>query len=118
VPHEQRAGCGGDESAIPPIVGDGGAGALSDRLAGLRRDRNAGGFRCELGSSVLGFGSAAFVGVATRDLYAQQVPRAPDGRGAHFDVYADLVDQSFPWGAVFNLAGDAVVSSSRFRACS
>jgi hypothetical protein len=46
-------------------------------------------------------------------LYGQVFVREPQGRGAHFDVYDKFLDPQFPWVALFNLAGDATVSTIR-----
>lgn len=62
---------------------------------------------CNLGGGLLRFASAAFPGVDQDFLYAQRFDRQPEGRGPHFDVYHELVDQDHPWLALFNLAGEA-----------
>jgi hypothetical protein len=46
-------------------------------------------------------------------LYGQVFTREPKGRGAHFDVYDALLNPDYPWVALFNLAGEAVVSVFR-----
>jgi hypothetical protein len=84
---------------------------LSDRLADLRAASTAKALLCELGGGVLDFVSAAFPSRGERCVLAQRFYREPLGRGAHFDVYGQLLDEEFPWVAVFNVVGDAQVSA-------
>jgi hypothetical protein len=84
---------------------------LSDRLADLRAGSTAKVLLCELGGGVLDFVSAAFPSRGERCVLAQRFHREPLGRGAHFDVYGQLLDEEFPWVAIFNIAGDAEVST-------
>lgn len=67
---------------------------------------------CELGGGVLKFVDAAFPDVETPFLYAQLNEREPQGRGAHFDVYGDYVDNDFQWIGIYNLAGRAAVRTT------
>jgi hypothetical protein len=67
----------------------------------------------ELHTGLLAFLRSVFAEVQNSTLFGQVFTREPKGRGAHFDVYDDLLDADFPWVALFNLAGDAVVSVHR-----
>jgi hypothetical protein len=84
---------------------------LRQRLAELRRGQAVEILLCELGSHILRFGSAAFPNLGSRTLLAQHFVRERSGRGAHFDVYGELLDEEFPWVALFNISGDAYVST-------
>jgi hypothetical protein len=84
---------------------------LSERLSVLRRRRSTEVVLCELGGGVLNFVAAAFPGLERRCVFAQHFRRETLGRGAHFDVYGELLDDEFPWVAVFNVAGDAEISA-------
>ena len=64
-------------------------------------------------TGVLGFLSSVFRGCRPADLYGQVFLREPQGRGAHFDVYDDILHADYPWVALLNLAGDAVVTVCR-----
>lgn len=67
----------------------------------------------DLTTGLLGFLTSVFPQVQISTLYGQVFTREPKGRGAHFDVYDNLLQADFPWVALFNLAGDAVVSVCR-----
>lgn len=54
---------------------------------------------------LLGFAEDAFPTASIDEIYAKHYEREPEGRGAHFDVYRDLLDPEYPWLAVYNLAG-------------
>jgi hypothetical protein len=84
---------------------------LSERLSDLRLGSNPTVLLCELGGGILDFVSAAFPNRGERCVLAQHFSREPEGRGAHFDVYGELLDEEFPWVAVFNVVGDAQVSA-------
>jgi len=84
---------------------------LSERLSNLRVGSNPKVLLCELGGGILKFVSAAFPNRGERCVLAQHFSREPEGRGAHFDVYGELLEEEFPWVAVFNVVGDAEVSA-------
>jgi hypothetical protein len=65
----------------------------------------------DLHAGLLAFLASAFSCVPRSTLYGQVFTREPQGRGPHFDVYDKILHRDFPWVALFNLAGDAVVSS-------
>jgi hypothetical protein len=84
---------------------------LSERLSDLRLGSKPAVLSCELGGGILDFVSGAFPNRGERCVLAQHFSREPEGRGAHFDVYGELLDEEFPWVAVFNVVGDAEVSA-------
>jgi hypothetical protein len=61
---------------------------------------------------LLAFAQAAFPDTDTDKIYAQKNEREPEGRGAHFDVYQGIIEESHPWIAVFNLAGSAAIRTT------
>ena len=84
---------------------------LADHLRNLRRGRSTEVLLCEFGGGILDFIAAAFPNLGAHVVFAQHFSRDPRGRGAHFDVYGELLDEAFPWVAVFNIAGDAALST-------
>lgn len=84
---------------------------LSARLADLRMGRNPQVLLCTLGGGILDFVAGVFPNRGERPILAQHFLREPEGRGAHFDVYGELLAEEFPWVAVFNVAGDVEVSA-------
>jgi len=67
---------------------------------------------CELGGGLLRFTEATFLGVDPDRIYAQPNEREPEGRGPHFDVYANYVDQEHRWIGIYNLAGRTTVKTT------
>jgi hypothetical protein len=65
----------------------------------------------DLNAGLLAFLASAFPRAPQSILYGQVFTREPKGRGAHFDIYDKLLHKDFPWVGLFNLAGDAVVST-------
>jgi hypothetical protein len=84
---------------------------LAVRLAQLRRGHSVEIIVTDLRTGILDFVEAVFPDLGTRTLLAQTFTREPSGRGSHFDVYGDLLDEEFPWVAAFNIAGDAYVNA-------
>lgn len=60
---------------------------------------------CSIGG-LLQFVQYAFGNNPSR-LYGQIVTREPEGKGPHFDVYQDILDDDFPYIGIFNLTGSA-----------
>lgn len=79
----------------------------------IRRGHDQGPVTWELRTGIVGFLNSVFPGGQGLPLYGQVFVREPRGRGAHFDIYDDHLHADFPWVALFNLAGDAVVSVCR-----
>jgi hypothetical protein len=69
-------------------------------------------FAASLGRGVLKFASSTFPGSLSSEVYAQESQREPEGKGAHFDVYEDLLDPERPWLGVYNLAGNISVRAA------
>jgi hypothetical protein len=65
----------------------------------------------ELHAGLLAFLRTAFPQAPYSILYGQVFTREPQGRGAHFDVYDKFLHKDFPWVALYNLAGDAIIST-------
>jgi hypothetical protein len=86
---------------------------VSRALERLRRGAEQGPIIWELYTGLLGFLKTVFPGIGNSRLYGQIFDREPKGRGAHFDVYDEFLHPDFPWVALFNLSGDAVVSVCR-----
>jgi hypothetical protein len=82
-------------------------------LGRIRRGEQQGPVIWEPHTGLLEFLRSAFPKVQESTLYGQVFIREPQGRGAHFDVYDDLLDVNYPWVALFNLAGEAVVTVCR-----
>jgi hypothetical protein len=83
-------------------------------LVRIRRgDEKQGPLIWDLHAGLLAFLSSAFPQAPRSILYGQVFTREPMGRGAHFDVYDGLLHPEFPWVALFNLEGDAVVTVCR-----
>ena len=83
---------------------------LQGALTRIRRGEKQAPVIWERAAGVLEFLSLAFPRHEETTLCGQVFTREPEGRGAHFDVYDSLLDPAYPWVAVFNLAGDSVVS--------
>ncbi len=64
----------------------------------------------DLHSGLLEFLRTVFPGARSSIVNGQVFRREPMGRGAHFDVYDELLHMHYPWVGLFNLAGDAVVT--------
>ncbi len=69
-------------------------------------------FICRLGGGLLNFVEYVFPEAESRNIYAQLNVREPEGRGAHFDVYAPYLDRHYPYVAVYNLAGKVSVRTT------
>jgi hypothetical protein len=82
-------------------------------LERIRRGEDQGPVIWELQTGLLEFLKSVFPKSANSSLYGQVFNREPRGRGAHFDVYDELLHANYPWVALFNLAGEAVVSTCR-----
>jgi hypothetical protein len=65
-----------------------------------------------LGGGILNFAAAAFPGLSPEEIYADVNEREPEGRGAHFDVYANTLDGRYPWLGIYNLSGSVAVKAS------
>lgn len=63
----------------------------------------------QLGGGVLRFSEAVFPDIDRDRVYAQKFIREFTGKGAHFDVYNDFVDEEHPLIGVYNLTGHAVL---------
>jgi hypothetical protein len=76
----------------------------------------------ELVLAELGGGLLRFVGVAFPEadvctqVLAQKYVREPEGRGPHFDVYNGLLDDKYPYVALYNLSGTAQVAATELSA--
>jgi hypothetical protein len=68
---------------------------------------------CKLGGGVLQFASTIFREIDLPLVYGQLCEREPEGRGAHFDLYQDLVHDKYPYIGVFNLSGEATITAAR-----
>jgi hypothetical protein len=82
-------------------------------LERIRRGEEQGPVIWELHTGFLEFLKSVFPRGENSRVYGQVFIREPKGRGAHFDVYDNLLHPNYPWVALFNLAGDAVVSVCR-----
>jgi hypothetical protein len=82
-------------------------------LERIRRGENQGPVIWELHTGLLDFVRSVFPSAQNATLYGQVFVREPEGRGAHFDVYDEFLDIHYPWVALFNLAGDAIVCAYR-----
>ncbi len=71
----------------------------------LRGERPPLAIVCSFPGHLLHFAGIAFPGKETREIFAKKSARQPEGKGAHFDMYGNLVDEEFPWLGVYNLAG-------------
>ncbi len=83
---------------------------LSEEVISIRTNDQAGAFITEISGGILKFAEAAFPEIDRDKIYAQPNEREPEGRGPHFDVYGTLLDKNFPWLAVYNIAGLAVMN--------
>lgn len=67
---------------------------------------------CKLGGGVIQFARTVFFDTEFTSVHAELYDREPQGRGAHFDLYQDLLDDRFPYIGVFNLSGEAKVTAA------
>lgn len=67
---------------------------------------------CDLGGGVIQFAETIFPAADITSIHAQLYDREPKGRGAHFDLYHDLLDDRYPYIGVFNLRGKAKVTAA------
>lgn len=59
----------------------------------------------DIGGGLLKFVDAVFTGTHHGEIFAKHYIREPEGRGAHFDVYGDNLQENYPFLAVYNLIG-------------
>jgi hypothetical protein len=85
--------------------------ALTDKVLSIPTDSHPEAFMTELGGGVLRFAEAAFPNTDRERIFVQSNDREPEGRGPHFDVYGKLLNEDYPWLAVFNLSGLALLSA-------
>lgn len=85
---------------------------LAEAVQAIRAEDEPHAFMCELGGGLLRFANAAFPGAGEAKVFAQPNEREPEGRGAHFDVYADFIEEAYPWIGIFNLVGRATVKTT------
>ena len=70
-------------------------------------------FLAQLGRGTIRFAAAAFPNVSIDQVYAQFNERESEGRGPHFDIYNEGLDDNYPWLGVYNLAGACAVSAAK-----
>jgi len=86
---------------------------LESALNRIREGQEQGPVIWGLQSGLLSFLDTVFPNYRSLHLYGQVFLREPKGRGAHYDVYDEVLHPEYPWVAVFNLDGDAVVTVAR-----
>ncbi|HVV25901.1 MAG TPA: hypothetical protein VHC21_02620 [Candidatus Saccharimonadales bacterium] len=70
-------------------------------------------FLAQLGRGAVRFAEATFPGASSVDqIYAQFNERESEGRGPHFDIYNEGLDENYPWLGVYNLAGTCEVAAA------
>lgn len=69
----------------------------------------------ELKDGILGFAEAMFGRIDRDQIYAQKFLRDAKGRGAHFDVYNNFINETHPAIGVYNLTGHALLRAFVLR---
>jgi hypothetical protein len=102
--------------AIPMTVESENLSAYHSGLGNMVRGQGPGIHIYEMGAGIIKFATKTFYKVDMQNIYAQVHNREASGKGAHFDVYEDLLDERQPWLGLYNFAGEVAVKATQLPA--